>query len=63
MAGALGLRLAGPVSYDGLAHDKAWIGNGRAEADAGDVRRALRVYLRACLSLWLIAGGIALWAR
>ena len=63
MAGALGLRLAGPVSYDGITHDKAWIGSGRANADASDVQRALRVYLRACLLLWLIAGGIAFWAR
>ena len=63
MAGALGLRLAGPVSYDGITHDKAWIGSGRANADASDVQRALRVYLRACLLLWLIAGGSALWAR
>lgn len=61
MAGALGLRLAGSVSYDGVTHDKAWIGDGRAKADADDVRRALRVYVRACLLPWLIAGGIA-WA-
>ncbi|MCH7862096.1 MAG: hypothetical protein IH998_10475 [Proteobacteria bacterium] len=27
-----------------------------------DIRRALRVYARACLLLWLVAGGLA-WAR
>ena len=59
MAGALGLRLAGPISYGGINHDKPWIGNGRSQADAGDVRRALRVYARACLLLWLIAAGMA----
>lgn len=62
MAGALGLRLAGPVAYDGVLHDKPWIGDGRAEAKAGDIRRALQVYVRACLILWVIAGSIA-WAR
>ncbi len=61
MAGALGLRLAGPVAYDGVIHPKLWIGDGRTAADAGDIRRALRLYWRACLLLWLIAGGCA-WA-
>jgi adenosylcobinamide-phosphate synthase len=61
MAGALGVRLAGPVSYDGVPHAKAWIGEGRSDAGAADVRRALALYVRACLGLWMIAGGIA-WA-
>ena len=61
MAGALGLRLAGPVVYDGIAHDKDWIGDGRASVTAADIRRALSLYRRACLLLWAIAGGIA-WA-
>lgn len=61
MAGALGLRLAGPIAYDGIMQDKPWIGNGRAAAGPDDIRRALRVYRRACLLLWLIAGGVA-WA-
>lgn len=60
MAGALGLRLAGPVSYDGVLHDKQWIGCGRAEADAEDVARALAVYVRSCLLLAVIAAG-AVW--
>lgn len=61
MAGALGLRLAGPIAYDGAMHAKPWIGDGR-HANAADIRRALQVYLRACLLLWLIAGGVA-WLR
>jgi adenosylcobinamide-phosphate synthase len=60
MAGALGLRLAGPVSYDGVMQDKPWIGDGRCDANAGDIRRALTVYRRACLSLWVLAGAAAL---
>ncbi|HET6525350.1 adenosylcobinamide-phosphate synthase CbiB [Sphingopyxis sp.] len=66
MAGALGLRLAGPIAYDGVMHDKSWIGDGAIEArgDAGgeDIDHALAIYLRACLLLWLVAGGAA-WLR
>ena len=61
MAGALGLRLAGPVAYDGAMHDKPRIGDGRSQADAADIARALVLFRRACLALWLIAGGLA-WA-
>ena len=61
MAGVLHIRLAGPVAYDGLSHAKPWIGNGTAQADARHIRRALHIYVRACLCLWLIAGGVA-WA-
>lgn len=60
MAGALGLRLAGPVRYDGEAYDKPWIGTGRKSADATDIRRALAVYRRACLLLWVVAGTVQL---
>lgn len=61
MAGALGLRLAGPIAYDGIMHVKPWIGDGRTNASALDIRVALRVYIVACLLLWLIAGSTA-WA-
>jgi adenosylcobinamide-phosphate synthase len=61
MAGALGLRLAGPIAYDGVVQDKPWIGSGSVEASAADIARALTLYRRACLGLWLIAGGVA-WA-
>lgn len=59
MAGALGLRLGGPTSYDGVTHDKPWIGDGRADATVADIRRGLRLYRRACLCLWIIAGSVA----
>ena len=62
MAGALGLRLAGPIAYDGVMHDKSWIGDGTSDAGGEDINRALAVYRRACLLLWLIAGGAA-WLR
>lgn len=60
MAGALGLRLAGPTAYDGVTGDKPWIGDGRRHATAADVRAALRVYRRACLLLWALAALAAL---
>ncbi|WP_340313922.1 adenosylcobinamide-phosphate synthase CbiB [Rhizorhabdus argentea] len=59
MAGVLRLRLAGPIVYDDVLHEKPWIGDGRHDATAKDVDRGLLVYLRACLCLWLIAGGVA----
>lgn len=62
MAGALRLRLAGPIAYDDVVADKPWIGDGRAEATAHDIRRALALYVRACGLLWILAGGIA-WLR
>jgi adenosylcobinamide-phosphate synthase len=61
MAGVVGLRLAGPVAYDGMVADKPWIGDGRMAAGAADIRRALAVYIRACGLLWIAAGAIA-WA-
>jgi adenosylcobinamide-phosphate synthase len=47
MAGALGLALAGPRLYDGIAVDDAIMGSGRRNADAADIRRALALYRRA----------------
>ena len=62
LAGALGIRLAGPIAYDGQVADKPWIGDGRADANARDVRRALGIYRRACGMLWVAAGVVA-WVR
>jgi adenosylcobinamide-phosphate synthase len=61
MAGALGVALAGPVAYDGARLDKVWIGCGTRDASVADLLRGLRIYIRACLILWVIAGGVA-WA-
>jgi adenosylcobinamide-phosphate synthase len=49
MAGALGLALAGPRQYAQLTVDDPWIGDGTAKAEARDIRRALAVYVWACL--------------
>lgn len=42
-AGALGLRLGGPIRYDGVAVDKAWIGDGSVACTASDVDTAIRL--------------------
>ena len=46
MAGALGLKLAGPRVYGETLVDDAFMGDGRREADAADIRRALSLYRR-----------------
>lgn len=48
MAGALGLRLAGSRVYGNDRVDDRWMGDGRAEATAADIRRALDLYRVAC---------------
>ncbi|MBM7406618.1 MULTISPECIES: adenosylcobinamide-phosphate synthase CbiB [Sphingomonas] len=59
MAGALRVRLTGPVAYDGVSADKPWIGGEYRDPTSKDLLRALRVYRHACLFLWVIAGAIA----
>ncbi len=44
MAGALGLSLAGPRVYGGVRVDDATMGDGRRDANAADIRRALALY-------------------
>ncbi|MGU3466225.1 adenosylcobinamide-phosphate synthase CbiB [Methylobacterium sp. C33D] len=56
MAGALGLRLAGPRVYDGTLVPDAHMGDGRDAATADDIARALTLYRTAC---WL-QGGLVL---
>ena len=48
MAGALGLRLAGPRRYAGELVEDAWMGDGRSAANPADIRRALRLLIFAC---------------
>ncbi len=63
MAGALGLRLAGPRVYGGVPVMDAWMGDGRAEAAPADITRALALYRIACLLLVLLAAACVLIAR
>lgn len=55
MAGALGLRLAGPRVYGEARIEDHWMGDGRTEANAADIRRALALYKRSCGLLWALA--------
>jgi adenosylcobinamide-phosphate synthase len=66
MAGALGLRLAGPRLYGDMLVADASMGDGRSDADETDIARALALYRTARLmELGLIAatGCLALIAR
>jgi len=62
MAGALGLRLAGPRTYGDTVVDDAWMGDGRAEATADDIDRALALYRTACALLIALAALLAITA-
>jgi adenosylcobinamide-phosphate synthase len=59
MAGALGLKLAGPRAYEGKMVDDHWIGEGRATATAEDIRIALRQYRVACAIQFACVAGLA----
>jgi adenosylcobinamide-phosphate synthase len=57
MAGALGLELAGPRSYDGVMVDDAFMGEGgRRGVESVDIRRALKLYRTADLLLIALFG-------
>src|SRR5690606_13888364 len=61
MAGALGLALAGPRVYGGVAVEDAIMGEGgRREASSADIRRALQLYRTADVILMTLFGIVAL---
>jgi adenosylcobinamide-phosphate synthase len=55
MAGALGIRLGGPATYDGVLHQRPVFGTGPAPRVA-ELARGLRIYVFACGLLWLAIG-------
>ena len=57
MAGALGLKLAGPRVYGETLVGDAFMGQGRREAGTADIRRALRLYRRGAQSRQHIGRG------
>jgi adenosylcobinamide-phosphate synthase len=61
MAGALGLKLAGPRVYGKTVVDDAFMGSGRREAGAADIRQALRLYWRACMIEGAALAAVAVW--
>jgi adenosylcobinamide-phosphate synthase len=58
-AGALDLRLGGPAYYDGVMHARPHFGDG-ASPQANDLSRALGLYRRGCIGLWLLLASIAI---
>ena len=60
MAGALGLALAGPRVYGGVMVDDATMGDGRRDANAQDIRAALKLYRRADAILIALVAALAL---
>jgi len=48
MAGALGIQLSGPRIYDGVEVAERWVGEGRNDLSARDIRSALDLYRAAC---------------
>jgi adenosylcobinamide-phosphate synthase len=63
MAGALGLKLAGPRVYGETLVDDAFMGAGKREADAADIKRALTLYRAACVIEAVALAGVALIAQ
>ncbi|MCY4037972.1 MAG: adenosylcobinamide-phosphate synthase CbiB [Hyphomicrobiales bacterium] len=53
-AGALRIAIAGPKRSSGGERYAAWMGEGRANLTAADIRLSLRLYLRA----WILVGGV-----
>ncbi len=60
MAGALDLSLAGPRQYGDERVEDAWIGEGSEDAGAGEIRRALGVFVVACVVEAALIGLLAL---
>jgi adenosylcobinamide-phosphate synthase len=60
MAGALGIRIAGPRIYDGIVTEDAWMGNGNSNVSTADIYRALRLYCGANILSTLCLGALML---
>ncbi len=58
MAGALDVRLSGPRVYDGQAVDEPWLGEGREDATPADIGAGLRVYVNACVVMFVLLVGL-----
>ncbi len=59
MAGALGLKLNGPRVYGDTMVQDAHMGDGRRNATAADIRKALTLYRTACALQLVVLAGLA----
>ena len=59
VAGALGLKLAGPRVYGAVPVEDAFMGDGRPDAGAADIRHALKLYRWACGVQFAVLAGLA----
>ena len=59
MARVLGIRLSGPREYESTIREEPWIGDG-SNAEPADIARALSVFVRACVLLFLLVAGGAI---
>jgi adenosylcobinamide-phosphate synthase len=59
MAGALGLKIAGPRLYGTEMVDDAYMGHGKRGASAGDIKRALNLYRLAAVIEGVVVVGLA----
>ena len=59
MAGALGLKLAGPRVYGADLVEDAFMGDGCRDAGAAEIRRALKLYRVACAVQFAVVAGLA----
>ena len=58
LAGALGIKLAGPRVYGGERVEDVFMGDGRAELNAEDILRALALYRRACAAQMILLAAL-----
>ncbi|MCB1381657.1 MAG: cobalamin biosynthesis protein CobD [Notoacmeibacter sp.] len=54
VAAALGVRLSGPRAYHGATHDEPWLNGDARDPDAADLTRALPLYRRFILALFVL---------
>jgi adenosylcobinamide-phosphate synthase len=54
LAGALGLKLAGPRVYGTELVEDAFMGDGRRDLTSADIRQALWLYRIACVIQWSV---------
>jgi adenosylcobinamide-phosphate synthase len=59
MAGALGVRLCGPRSYQGEFADEPWLNDNARDPAAADISRALEAYVRSMLTIVAVLAFLA----